>query len=48
MNEGFKKIPDNIPQRNNDGKSDPLLGMTIPSIMLSSTKERVVLSKNNT
>ena len=47
MNEGFTKIPDNLPQPNNDGKSNRFLGMTVPSIILLSTKEMVDLSKKN-
>jgi len=27
MNEDFTKIPDNLPQPNNDGKTNPLLGI---------------------
>jgi len=45
MNEDFTKIPDNLPQSNNDGKTNPLLGMTVPSIILSSTKEMMDLSE---
>jgi hypothetical protein len=45
MNEDFTKIPDNLPQPNNDGKTNPLLVMIILSIMLSPTKEMMVLSE---
>ena len=38
MNDEFTKLPDNLPQPNDDGSCDHLLGMTIPSIVLPSTK----------
>ena len=45
MDEDFTKIPDNLPQPNSDGKTNPLLGITVPSIILSSTKEMMDLSE---
>ncbi len=47
MNEDYTKLPDNLPQPDNDEASDHLLGMKIPSIILSSTKGQVDLSKIN-
>ena len=47
MNEDYTKLPDNLPQPDNDEASDHLLGMKIPSIILSSTKGQVNLSKIN-
>ncbi len=38
MAEEFTKLPDGLPQPNDDGASDHLLGMTIPNIILPSTK----------
>ncbi len=48
MNEDFTKLPDNLPRPDNDEASDHLLGMIIPSMMLTSTKGQVDLSKINT
>jgi len=48
MNEDLTKLPDNLPQPDNDGTADHLLGMTIPSITLPSTEGRLDLSKINT
>ncbi len=48
MNEDFTKLPDNIPQPDDDGKSDHLVGMTIPNIILTSTKGEIDISKINT
>ena len=42
------KLPDNLPQPDNDGAADHLLGMTIPSIILPSTEGKLDLSKINT
>ena len=39
MNEDLTKLPGNLPQPDNDGMSDHLLGMIIPSIILPSTKK---------
>jgi len=48
MNEDLTKLPSNLPQPDNDGMSDHLLGMTIPSIILPSTKKNSLdLSKND-
>jgi len=48
MNEDLTKLPDNLPQPDDDGKSDHLVGMTIPQIILTSTKGEIDLSKINT
>ena len=48
MNEDLTKLPDNLPQPDDDGKSDHLVGMTIPHIILTSTKGEIDLSKINT
>jgi len=48
MNEDFTKLPDNLPQPDNNGTSDHLLGIIIPSIILPSTKGKMDLSKINT
>ena len=45
MNEDLTKIPYDLPQPNNDGKTNPLLEMTVPSIILSSTKEMMDFSE---
>ncbi len=48
MDEDLTKLPDNLPQPNNDGASDHLFGMTIPTIKLPSTKDKLLdLSKIN-
>ena len=39
MDEDLTKLSENLPQPNNDGASDHLFGMTIPNIILPSTKE---------
>ena len=38
MHKDLKKLPDNLPQPNDDGKSDHLVGITIPNIILTSTE----------
>jgi peroxiredoxin len=38
MNMDFTKLPDNLPYPTDDGSCDHLLGMSIPSTILSSTK----------
>jgi len=38
MDEDLTKLPSDLPQPGNDGTSDHLFGMTIPSIILPSTK----------
>ena len=48
MNNDLTKLPDNLPQPNDDGKSDHLLGMTTPNIILTSTKGEIDISKINT
>ena len=46
MDEEFTKLPEGLPQPTNDGKSDHLLGMTIPHMSLLSTKDHTLnLSK---
>ena len=47
MNENFTKIPDNLPEPDDDGKSDHLLGMPIPNINLTSTKGEIDICKIN-
>ncbi len=47
MNEDYTKLPDNLPKPDNYEEADHLLGMTIPGIILSSTKGQVDLSKIN-
>lgn len=39
MNEEFTKLPEGLPQPIDDGASDHLLGMTIPHMVLPSTKD---------
>jgi peroxiredoxin len=39
MNEEFTKLPEGLPQPIDDGASDHLLGMTIPHMILPSTKD---------
>ncbi len=39
MNEDLTKFPDNLPQPDNDGACDHLLGRQIPDIILPSTKD---------
>jgi hypothetical protein len=39
VNEDFTKIPDNLSQPNNDGKTNPLLGMIVQAFILSSQKK---------
>ena len=48
MNKDLTKLPDNLPQPDDDWKSDHLVGIIIPSITLTSTKGKVDLSKVNT
>ena len=48
MNTNLTKLPNNLPQPKDDGKSDHLVGMTIPSIILTSTKGKIDFSKINT
>jgi|APSaa5957512535_1039671.scaffolds.fasta_scaffold16887_6 peroxiredoxin len=48
MNKDLTKLPNNLPQPDDDGKSDHLVGMTIPSIILSSTKGEMDISKMDT
>lgn len=48
MNEDLTKLPDNLPQPDDDGKSDHLIGITIPSITLTSTKGARDICKSNT
>ena len=48
MNKDLTKLPDNLPQPDDDGKSDHLDGITIPRIILTSTKGGMDLSKINT
>ena len=48
MNKDLTKLPDNLPQPNDDGESNHLLGMTIPNIILTSTKGEMNLCKINT
>lgn len=38
MSEDFKTLPDNLPQPNDDGSANHLLGRQIPDIILPSTK----------
>ncbi len=48
MDEEFTKLPEGLPQPIDDGASDHLLGMTIPRMVLSSTKDTALdLSKIN-
>jgi len=47
MNEDLTKLPDNLPQPDDDGKSDHLVGITIPSIILTSTEGEMNISKIN-
>ncbi len=42
MGEEFIKLPEGLPQPIDDGKSDHLLGMTIPRMSLLSTKDPVL------
>jgi len=48
MNDEFTKLPDNLPQPNDDSSCDHLLGRTIPNIILTSTKGHVELFRINT
>ncbi len=48
MNEDLTKLPDNLPQPDDDGESDHLVGMIIPNISLTSTKGEIDLSEINT
>jgi len=48
MNKELTKLPDNLPQPDDDGKSDHLVGITIPSITLTSTKGMIDISKIDT
>jgi len=48
MNKDLTKLPDNLPRPDDDGKSDHLVGITIPSIIFTSTKGDLDLSKINT
>ena len=48
MNEDLTILPDNLPKPDDDGKSNHLVGMTIPNITLASTKGEIDLSKINT
>ena len=48
MNKDLTKLPNNLPQPDDDGKSDHLVGITIPSIILTSTKGEMDISKINT
>jgi len=48
MNKDFTKLPDNLPQPDNDGAADHILGVKIPSIILPSTEGKMDLSKINT
>lgn len=46
MDEEFTKLPEGLPQPVDDGASDHLLGMTIPDMVLPSTKNSILeLSK---
>jgi peroxiredoxin len=48
MSDEFTKLPDNLPIPEDDGKANSLLGRTIPSIILPSTKDNFLnLSKIN-
>lgn len=48
MNKDLTKLPDNLPQPVDDGESDHLIGITIPNIILTSTKGEMDFSKINT
>jgi len=48
MNKDLTKLPDNLPQPDDDGKSDHLVGIIIPSITLTSTEGMIDISKINT
>ena len=48
MNEDFTKLPNNLPKPSDDKKYDHLIGMTIPNIILTSTKGEIDLCKINT
>jgi len=39
VNEDFTKIPDNLSQPNNDGKTNTLLGIIVQAFILSSQKK---------
>ena len=48
MNKDLTKLPDNLPQPEDDGKAEHLLGMVIPNTILPSTEGKIDLSKSNT
>jgi peroxiredoxin len=49
MNKDFTELPENLPLPENDGACDHLLGMILPSIILSSTKgDSVDVCKSDT
>ena len=45
MNKNLEKLPDNLPQPNDNGQSDHLVGITIPGIILTSTEGLMDISK---